>query len=174
MKNMETLSSMSVSILRDGRLWGLISCHHRDPKAVPFAVRTTCDLLARTFALRLAALEHTQDFERRIEVRSAYAKLLAVMADRLDYAAGLLEHPTELLAFAEAQGAAVLSEDGCALVGDTPTEDDVRRVADWLFREGRTEVFQTDSLPAAYPAAEAFKDRASGLLAVAVSKLHPS
>lgn len=174
MKNMETLSSMSVSVLRDGRLWGLISCHHRDPRAVPFAVRMTCDLLARVFALRLAALEHTHDYERRIEVRSAYARLLAGMADRLDFAAGLTERPADLLAFAGAQGAAVVTEDGCSLVGTTPPEPEVRGLAEWLFRDARREVYATDSLPAAYAPAEAFKDTASGVLAVAVSKLRPS
>lgn len=174
MKNMETLSSMSVSVLRDERLWGLISCHHRDPKGVPFAVRTTCDLLARSFALRLAALEHTRDYERRIGARAAYAKLLAGMADRLDFAAGLAARPDELLTFAEAQGAAVLTEDGCSLVGNCPTAEEVRELAGWLFREVRNEVYATDALPAAYPPGEAFKDAASGLLSVSVSKLHPS
>jgi chemotaxis family two-component system sensor kinase Cph1 len=174
MKNMETRSSMSVSVLRDGRLWGLISCHHRDPKAVPFAARATCDLLARAFSLRLSALEHARDYERRIGVREAYAKLLAGMADRLDYAAGLAERPDDLLAFAEAGGAAVLTEGGCVLVGATPAEADVRRLADWLFREVREEVYATDALPVAYPPAAGFKDAASGVLAVAVSKLHPS
>lgn len=173
MKNMETAASMSVSVLRDGRLWGLISCHHRDPKAVPFAVRTTCDLLARAFSLRLATLEHTGDYERRIGVRAAYARLLAGMADRLDFAAGLLDRPDDLLAFAEAQGAAVLTEGGCSLVGDTPTEGQVRGIADWLFRDVRDEVYATDALPVAYPAAVAFKDAASGLLAAAVSKVRP-
>ncbi len=174
MKNMETVSSMSVSVLRDGRLWGLISCHHRDPKAVPFAVRTTCDLLARAVSRRLAALEHTRDYERRIGARAAYARLLAGMTDRLDFAAGLLDRPDDLLAFAEAQGAAVLTEGGCSHVGSTPTEEQVRGIAGWLFRDVRDEVYATDSLPAVYPPAEAFKDTASGLLAVAVSKLRPS
>lgn len=174
MRNMETAASMSVSVLRDGELWGLISCHHRDPRVVPVAVRSACDLLARSFALRLAALEHARDYERRIEVRAAFAKLLAVMADRLDYAAGLTEHPDELLAFAEAQGAAVLSDGGCRLVGLAPPEAEVRRLADWLFHDVRQDVYRTDALPAAFPPAEGYKDRAAGLLAAAVSKLHPS
>ncbi|MEO8735594.1 MAG: GAF domain-containing protein, partial [Edaphobacter sp.] len=32
MRNMGTLSSMSVSILCEGRLWGLISGHHSKPR----------------------------------------------------------------------------------------------------------------------------------------------
>ena len=174
MRNMATAASMSVSILRDGRLWGLVSCHHAEPRPVPFPIRETCDLFARVFALRLSALEHARDYERRIEVRSAYATLLAAMADRGDFATALAERPADLLAFADAGGAAVLTDAGCLLVGETPTEAQVRELADWLFQGVKDDVYATEALSAVCPAAGAFKDRASGLLAVAVSKLHPS
>jgi len=174
MKNMQTAASMSVSILREGRLWGLISCHHQEPKRVPFPVRGTCDLIAKAFSLRLSALEHADDFRRRIEVRQAFAKLLKVMADRGDFAVALSEHPEDLLTFANAGGAAVLTDGGCLLFGETPSEEQVRELAGWLFSEVREEVFQTDSLVGSYPAAREFKHQASGLIAVAVSKIHPS
>jgi light-regulated signal transduction histidine kinase (bacteriophytochrome) len=173
MRNMETTASASISVVVGGRLWGLISCHHRAARAVPYAVRTTCDLLARAFALRLTALELAHASERAIGVRSAYATLLAVMTDRLDYAAGLSAHPDELLAVADARGAAILGPADCVTVGLTPAEAEVRAVADWLFREVRREVYATDSLPRAYPPADPFKDRGCGLLAVSVSQIHP-
>jgi chemotaxis family two-component system sensor kinase Cph1 len=173
MRNMETAASMSVSILRDGKLWGLLSCHHAEPRPVPFPVREMCDLFGRVFTLRLSSLEHARDYDRRIEVRSAYATLLGTMADRGDFAAALVERPADLLAFADAGGAAVLTDAGCHLVGETPTEAQVLELAAWLFREVKDDVYATESLAAACPAAGAFKDRASGLLAVAVSKLRP-
>lgn len=49
MRNMGTASSMSVSILRDDALWGLISCHHAEPRPIPFPIRDLCDLFARVF-----------------------------------------------------------------------------------------------------------------------------
>ena len=91
------------------------------------------------------------------------------MADRGEFAAALIGRPGQLLAFADA---AVVTEAGCRLVGETPTEAQVRGVADWLFRDVKDDVYATECLSAACPAG-AFKDRASGLLAVAVSKLHP-
>ncbi|HVW86265.1 MAG TPA: GAF domain-containing protein, partial [Bryobacteraceae bacterium] len=47
MKNMGTAASMSVSILRDGKLWGLISCHHKLPRHASFEVRSACDIIAQ-------------------------------------------------------------------------------------------------------------------------------
>lgn len=173
MRNMETASSMSVSILRDGALWGLISCHHREPRAVSFEVRSTCDLLARTLSLRLAALERAGDYERRIEVRQSFARLLSAMTEHLDFAAGLSQHADDFLAFGNAGGAAILSDDHCDLFGETPGEDEVRDIAAWLFKEQHGDVYATDSLPSQYPVAETFKDKAAGLLAINVSRALP-
>jgi light-regulated signal transduction histidine kinase (bacteriophytochrome) len=174
MRNMQTASSMSVSILRDGRLWGLISCHHRDAKRVPFPVRMTCDLFARAFSLRLSALEHSETYRRRIDTKAAYSTLLEVMADRGDFAIALAERPRELLSLTGAQGAALLTGEQCQLVGETPSEEEVRRLAGWLFEKVRQDVFSTDELSKVHPDAAGYKHRASGLLAISVSKIHDS
>jgi chemotaxis family two-component system sensor kinase Cph1 len=174
MRNMKTASSMSVSILREGRLWGLISCHHSEPKSVPFPARMTCDLFARAFSLRLSALEHSETFRRRIDTKGAYSSLLEAMADRGDFASALAEHPEELLSLTASHGAALLTSDQCLLVGKTPSEDDVRQLAGWLFEEVQRDVFSTDELSSVYPKAASFVHLASGLLAISVSKIHDS
>lgn len=174
MRNMRTAASMSVSILREGRLWGLISCHHQTARTIPFAVRENCDLFARAFTLRLSGLERAEDYERRIEVRSAYSAIIAVLADRGDFAAALCEESERLLALAAASGAAILADGNCMLLGSTPTESQVVALADWLFNNNKQDVFNTDALPAMYPASRVFKDMASGLLAIALSKLRPN
>ncbi len=174
MKNMETASSMSVSILRNGELWGLVSFHHREPRTADFPIRVSCDLMARVFALRLSGLEHNRGLERRMEVRSACSRLVAVMADRGDFVSALKDFPEDLLGIADSTGAAILTEGECLLLGETPTEEQTRALASWLFAEGNQDVFLTDSLPGVYAPSSQFKGVASGLLAIAVSKLHPS
>ncbi|MET0532859.1 MAG: GAF domain-containing protein, partial [Steroidobacter sp.] len=47
MRNMGTLASMSISVLVDGKLWGLVSCHHATPSRVNAQARTACDLLGK-------------------------------------------------------------------------------------------------------------------------------
>lgn len=172
MKNMATASSMSVSILQGGNLWGLISCHNHRPLHIPFPTRGTCDLFARAFSLRLSALERTQEFERGVEVKSIFTKLFAVMADSNNFATALSNHGEELLAFVGASGAAVATDRGYLLVGKTPTEREVQEMAEWLFKTNSREVYETDCLSSSYPPAECYTATASGLLAIAVSKIH--
>ncbi len=175
MKNMQTAASMSVSILRDERLWGLISCHHHEPRMVPFAIRGICDLFARAFSLRLAALEQRQDYERRVQVHATYAQLVERIADGSDFVAALERNPSLLLAVTGATGAAVVTQQPqCLLVGQTPTQQQVRELSEWLFSNVKQDVYHTDALASVYPPAAAMQDQASGLLAISVSKLHPS
>ena len=48
LRNMGVRASMSVSLVRDGALWGLVSCHHyAGPRQVPYDVRAACELLAQ-------------------------------------------------------------------------------------------------------------------------------
>ena len=174
MKNMGTGASMSISILRDDRLWGLISCHHRTPRGVPFEVRTACDFLGQMLSLQLDAQEHHADFEHRMRLKSVQAKLLASMANEDNFVDGLVKDSAELLDFAAAGGAAVLFNGQCLLLGTTPDEPDVHRLADWLSEQARQDVYSTDSLASVFPEAESYKDRASGLLAISISKLYRS
>ena len=43
--NMGVVGSMSVSVIKDGVLWGLVACHHRTARFVTYAVRQSCELL---------------------------------------------------------------------------------------------------------------------------------
>ncbi|RAI58806.1 ATP-binding protein [Roseicella frigidaeris] len=175
MRNMGTPASMSVSVLRgDGRLWGLISCHHAEPRQPTVAARNICDLIGQIFAVRVAAREETAHAEARARLRELEGRLLARMATATHIAEGLLADPDDLLGLASASGAAVLADQGCTLVGRTPTEAEVRRIGAWIAGRGQEEVFATAALGTMLPGAEAFADTASGVLAVSISRLHPS
>ncbi|MBN9527865.1 MAG: GAF domain-containing protein [Alphaproteobacteria bacterium] len=173
MRNMGTPASMSISIVVDGRLWGLISCHHAAPRKVPVHVRTACDFLGQVLAMQISATSRAADTALRVERQAIQTRLLAFMAAEDQFIHGLIKHPAELMALAGAEGAAVVFNGACALLGRTPGEARVRAIVDWLGR-GQHDIFHTETLAAAMPGAEAFAETASGLLAIAISQLHPS
>ena len=175
MRNMGTPASMSVSLLRGDRLWGLISCHHAEPRRVPFSVRAACDLIGQMLAVRIAAKEEASHAEERARLKGVEGRLLAHMAAAQGRLAdGLAGAPAQLCALTGATGAAVLTQGGCALVGQTPPEAEVRRIADWLQQRGVEDAFETHALATMLPGAEASMHAASGLLAISISQLHPS
>jgi light-regulated signal transduction histidine kinase (bacteriophytochrome) len=175
MKNMGTPASMSISIVAEGKLWGLISCHHSEPQRVPAHVRTACDFLGQVVAMQISAKSRSLDAAQRVSLQAIQTKLLSFMAAEQHFIHGLTKHPGELLALAGAEGAAVFFDGTCSILGKAPEERQVRAIVDWLSgSQAGEEVYHTDSLAAVMPGAEPFADTASGLLAVSISQLHPS
>ena len=165
---------MSVSLVRDDRLWGLICCYNREPALVPYHLRAACDFVGQALSLQLAAKDAWAIAERRQALRSTQTRLLAHMAGAQRFTDGLLSHPEDLLALTAATGAAVIADGGCTCVGMTPSEPEVRQLVNWLAARQREKLFVTDSLAAVMPDGEALKQRASGVLAISISQLHDS
>ena len=172
MRNMGTASSMSISILRDGELWGLISCHHKTPRVVPYEVRTAGDFLGQVLALQVAAKEQREELEHRLVRKAVQVRLLAGMTEEKDFVDGLVRLQADLLDLVEAEGAAILHEGRCTLLGRTPDEGWIDRIADRLERVGRDDLFAAESLAGHLEDVEPIADVASGVLAIAISKLH--
>lgn len=168
LQNMGVGASMSVSILRDGELWGLIACHHSSPRFVPFDTRVACDHLAQIAAIQLAAREFADESDYRISLTATQNRLLGSMSAQENYVRGLVDRPDDLLGLTDAGGAAVLLDDTLHLIGRTPDRPVVDALLDWLAERGEQEMFHTDRLSAMYPPGEALREVASGLLAVPI------
>ena len=173
MRNMETASSMSVSILRNGELWGLISCHSRRPRHVGFDVRSACGLIAQILSVQIDAQLRAAENAERIRLKSVESALLAKMAAQENFIDGLT-HGDDLQRITHATGAAVLFDNHCVVLGKGLDETQVRELADWLHESSDQEVFQTSSLGALYPPASEYSELVSGVLSIRISKLHRS
>lgn len=60
---------MSISIIREGRLWRLVACHHYSPRRLPRHLRAVCELFGPMFALQLEARERAELLEARLSSR---------------------------------------------------------------------------------------------------------
>lgn len=174
MRNMETAASMSISLLRGDRLWGLISCHNAAPAQVPFHVRNACDFIGQVLSLQLAAKESAALSDRRLALRSVQRRLLSSMAAADRFIDGLTAAPDDLLVLTDSAGAAVITDGSCQLIGETPPEDDVRKIVDWLSVRAKEDVVATAHLASEMEGSERLKDSASGILAIAISQIHDS
>jgi light-regulated signal transduction histidine kinase (bacteriophytochrome) len=173
MRNMGTDASMSVSIVIDGKLWGLISCHHAAPRRVGPEIRGACDFLGQILSLQLGALSRGAEAAQRLALKDREAELLARVSRSPSVPAGLAENPEAWLALAGASGAAVLMDDVVLSAGRTPPIDQLKALAAWLRRRPDEAVFASHALATVYRPAAEFVDVGSGLLAVPISALHP-
>jgi len=172
--NMAVGASFSVSLLREGNLWGLIACHHGSPRHVPPGARHACDVLARLLSLQLATEERgaaAEELARRAGLQSQLREQLSESAASLTSA--LAQREGLLLALTGAQGAALVLGDAPVLVGKTPPGKEVQALATWLRGQPFEVPFHTARLATLYPEAEAYAEVASGLLAVRLDPVAP-
>jgi chemotaxis family two-component system sensor kinase Cph1 len=82
LKNMGVRASMSISLLRGDKLWGLIACHHYSgPHAPPYATRAAAEFLGSALSLRLVDRAEEDEVRRALEVRATLTRLTAAALD---------------------------------------------------------------------------------------------
>ena len=147
--NMGLQASMSVSLVVEGRLWGLISCGHRQPHPMPYRLRNACETIGRMVSLQIGALQ-TLELQRR---EAARARPMQSLAQALRHPeghglAGLPEQAADLLEIAAAAGASVISGKAVSSVGNCPDDATVLALSHWVSeRAGHHGVFSTRQLP---------------------------
>ncbi|MEI6043575.1 MAG: ATP-binding protein [Chloroflexota bacterium] len=175
LKNMGVKASMSISLLKEDRLWGLIACHHYSSALyVPYETRTACELFGQVLSLQLSTKEDSENYDYRVKLQAVQSKLVQFMSVDEHYLDGLVKHQPNLLDFIEAQGVAICFNKEYLLLGQTPTKLEVRDLVAWLeankAADRPADVYYTNALSKEYEVAANFKDVASGLLAISISQ----
>jgi light-regulated signal transduction histidine kinase (bacteriophytochrome) len=170
LSNMGVRASASVSIVRDGLLWGLIACHNETRRQIPYEVRIACRSLAAGLARQIKAKEEAEGYRQRIRLRSFEEDIIALLSREGTLDETLANHLGEVGTMLGADGVAVLRGTEAVLAGLSPALEDVRRLADWvLARPPGGAVFSTNNLEAVYAPGSSFRETGSGVLALILS-----
>jgi two-component system, chemotaxis family, sensor kinase Cph1 len=167
--NMGVTASMSLSLVVEGRLWGLIACHDREPKHLPHSLRAACELLAQLISLQLADKLAKSEQAELLRTKIVHAKLVEALLSKETLAAALIEGEPNVNDYIPSSGALVWWDGKISRRGDTPNDAEVAGLVDWLNRDTGG-VLVTDCLAKNYPPAAAFAEKASGLIALSISR----
>ncbi|MCM4080080.1 ATP-binding protein [Paractinoplanes hotanensis] len=146
LRNIGVASSMSVSLLDDGRLWGLIACHGREPKVLSPQTRAACEFFGVALSLHLAALRERDESAARERSRTVIARLLERYSR--DLAMRWSSDPAGLEQVIDCD--AVLVRSDGAVVSTSPG---TQAVADSVTVPPLGEVWHSDQLPGEFPGA---------------------
>ena len=170
-RNLGVNGSMSVSIVVDGKLWGLVIGHCRKPHYVTPQTRALATLVTDTFALRVHELAMSNAWLQQQESLEQQNALLRELARSDDFVATLAPQDDAVPSLGQlfrSSGAAVISGERAATVGRTPDVASLPAFADWLRGSVApgARSFATADLSGHWPEAQGWRDVASGLLAV--------
>jgi len=101
LRNMGVRASMSLSIMLDGRLWGMLACHHDSPRRPPHrvrqALRQVCELLGGIYAMRIESLAEAAVAAEAAELNRVLIEFNRVVRQDTDTAAVLARMLPQLL-----------------------------------------------------------------------------
>lgn len=170
MKNMGVLSSMSISLMKGDKLWGLISCGNREPLHVPNDLRTTCQTIGQVLSLQISAMEAldiSRQREEKVEALDTLNQAMSASADTVFD--GLAQCPQVLMDLVLAGGVAIIEGQQLHRYGNCPEPAQIRALHKWLQDTGQP-VFASHHLSAVYPPAADYQPVASGVLAMGLPK----
>ena len=174
LQNMGVAATLTMPILRDGALWGLIACHHNTPRPLPYPLRSAAEFLAQIASLEIAQAELREHLQYRVDLDAVHLAVLARAAADGQLSVAAPSSPS-LLDGIQADGVAIFQHPRWLMAGVTPDEPQLTPLAAWLRQRidqapDGLHTYATDALGAAYPAAAGLAQRASGVLATAVSR----
>ncbi len=171
LSNMGVGASLSISIVIEGKLWGLFACHHYGPRLPSLERRSVCELFGQMFALKLESRERLAMSEYLRGARDAADRLLGSLANDTS-----LFEDAELLADTiggaiKSDGVAVCIEGRIAVTGLTPPLEEIQKLARRLNARASVDLLAVDRIATIEPAAEAYADVAAGMLAIPISRV---
>jgi light-regulated signal transduction histidine kinase (bacteriophytochrome)/CheY-like chemotaxis protein len=167
--NMGVRASLSISLIIDGVLWGLVACHHYSPRHVPYELRIAAEFVGEALSWQIAARDRADRFEHRAASQRVLAKLVERMALSPQPALDLAGSDSPLALLVDASGAAVYSAGRIATTGNTPPLRQIKALGEWLMSCSGDGPVVTEALELDFPGAPRLQDMA-GLLALPVSK----
>ncbi|TGE09500.1 ATP-binding protein [Hymenobacter fodinae] len=171
LRNMGVAATMTISIIQDGVLWGMITCHHLTPRLVSYELRELCLFIGKTFSALLRSKQQNDDYAYQLHIRETQARLFDLVGRQENFMEGLYLHRPTVQEVIACGGAAICFEGQIITLGVTPNEAQIQDLLAWLEQNAPQEdVFYTDSYARHNPAGVAIRGAASGLLAISLSQ----
>ena len=170
LRNMGVRASMSISIIVEGELWGLVACHHYSPRCPSFERRSVAELFAQMFAMRIESRERKAMVEYEHRARDISDRLLSIIASD----ESLIGDPTILNDIMNeaipADGVGIWLNGNYAFAGSTPDTRGFADIVNSLNGAAAQKIYATDRIADLVPGAERFTDQAAGMLAIPISR----
>jgi chemotaxis family two-component system sensor kinase Cph1 len=146
LRNMGVGASMTLSVILDGELWGLIACHHETSRQVPHSQRIVLESLGHLLGLQI----ETKTREARSqEMGRLHTWIVEALKELQDGQAPFTEIAAlggKLLDFVAADGVAVHIGGRTSSIGKTPNPAEITNLAHEVFAASPDGVLATHAL----------------------------
>ena len=162
LRNMGVGSSMTVSIIVNDGLWGMIACHSRAAHRVDYTTRSVCELIGQVLASQVALRNDNDALQSRLASRRRIENSMAVEESKTVETSSFPQ--PRLFELLDADGLVSRIDGVVAYQGAAVEEASLLPVIGTLQKLSRFGVASSNMLGALDRSAEAYSRRASGAL----------
>ncbi|NTS40704.1 GAF domain-containing protein [Flavisolibacter sp. BT320] len=163
LKNMGVGATLTISLLSEEKLWGLIACHHSTPRHLNIVQRQAALMQGHFLTSQLRVRAVAEEYAVHTTVEAHLQQLLNAVPQAGDFALKLNSF-SSLLPVANASGVAILHNGKLYEKGGVPPSDKTKALFAWLADNVPGMQFSTSQLRLHYPEGEKISRYAAGIL----------
>ncbi|OXT01854.1 hypothetical protein B7H23_02580 [Notoacmeibacter marinus] len=170
LRNMNVAASMSISIIIDGKLWGLFACHHDSPMVADHVKRGVAEMFSELFSLMLSNRLNEEERRSDEEVQrltNTFSASVSPDSDPIESMFPVLKAISKLLS---ADGFAVVLDNDRRTSGLTPEPGDLQKITRFLNTASAHTIFSTHKMGEVFFDNDGVERKPAGLLAIPISR----
>ncbi|WP_018700711.1 HWE histidine kinase domain-containing protein [Amorphus coralli] len=171
LRNMGVSASMSISVILDGSLWGLIACHHYSPRILPMGERVAAEMFGDFFSLHLNTLKQKHRLNTATAARASLDRFLRRATHRGDIAEMLSDSLPDFATLVPCDGVGLWLDGSFYAHGATPPAEAVPDLAEHVSASADGRVWSTHALSTRLSPAGDYAPETSGVLAIPLSQI---
>ncbi|MGV8899402.1 MAG: EAL domain-containing protein [Burkholderiaceae bacterium] len=162
--NMGVRASLSISLVQNNRLWGLIACHHFTPKYVPLRSREIDEFIGRMVSMKLSNMANAEREKLQDQIRILLQRLTDSIRQTSNIHLAVKCYQDDFLGLVQASGAVISIAGVWHKLGKTLCDATLERLFEVLKSQAPAPVYCTESLTDLLQLAEDERDIASGMM----------
>ncbi|GHE42690.1 GAF domain-containing protein [Sphingobacterium griseoflavum] len=173
MANMEVMGSMSLRVIHNGKLWGLISCNHSVPLDLSFEDSANLALLTNVISTKISSIINSDEYQFVSNLQQDRNRIIDQVY-KSGVKSGTLDDELNVLDLFRATAAVIYDGNQRYVKGETPEASFLDDVYLWLQAKEIKQVYATHNLASVIEEAMHVSDQASGMLVIPLSGSEPN
>ena len=170
LENMKVKSSMSTRIMVNGKLWGLIACHHQQPKYLDLDTCAFFEIFSQVLSSRITWIQERHEYEQKVFFNELQISIIKKIVKNHGLLEGLQNSKEELIKLLSADGIAMVLNRQIYQFGNVPDRNDIEDLAIWIQSNSIDQIYHQPNMSSVFEPALDYSKRASGVLVLPLHK----
>lgn len=171
LRNMGVGASMSISVILNGELWGLIACHHYAPKVLDISQRIVAEIFGEVFSLTLLSLKQTRKLDMANATRLSLERFLQVASAHHNVEDLFAQSLPEFKTLFSCDGVGLWMNKKWTGLDATPAAQHIEPLIRFISGISDGQIWATHALSQAFPQAAEYYELVSGIMVIPLSQI---